>query len=162
VASAALEKLGIREDAARAASRDLFPPSPPGAAPPSPSLQAAVAVERATRLAEQAGSGWVGTEHLLYAIAFDPGSRARRVLVQLDADLAALKRELSCFLEPPKPCRRRRRKGETRRSCSFCGKGPADHVRLVAGPGVWICDECVLLCTDILAGGDAHPNPGLR
>lgn len=34
--------------------------------------------------------------------------------------------------------------------CSFCGK-PQDQVRrLIAGPGVYICDECVQLCTDIM------------
>jgi hypothetical protein len=35
--------------------------------------------------------------------------------------------------------------------CSFCGKASADHVRLIAGPGVYICAECVGLCTEILA-----------
>ncbi|MBE6030657.1 MAG: ATP-dependent Clp protease ATP-binding subunit ClpX [Clostridiales bacterium] len=35
--------------------------------------------------------------------------------------------------------------------CSFCGK-PQDQVRrLIAGPNVYICDECVELCTDIIA-----------
>ncbi|MCT4612829.1 MAG: ATP-dependent Clp protease ATP-binding subunit ClpX [Clostridia bacterium] len=35
-------------------------------------------------------------------------------------------------------------------TCSFCGK-PQDHVRkLIAGPDVFICDECVLLCADII------------
>ncbi|MFV0518080.1 MAG: ATP-dependent Clp protease ATP-binding subunit ClpX [Aminipila sp.] len=35
--------------------------------------------------------------------------------------------------------------------CSFCGK-PQDQVRrLVAGPGVYICDECIELCQDIIA-----------
>ncbi len=34
--------------------------------------------------------------------------------------------------------------------CSFCGKGQ-DHVRrLIAGNGVYICDECVALCADII------------
>ena len=34
--------------------------------------------------------------------------------------------------------------------CSFCGK-PQDQVRkLVAGPGVYICDECIELCTEII------------
>ena len=34
--------------------------------------------------------------------------------------------------------------------CSFCGK-PQDQVRrLVAGPGVYICDECIALCEDII------------
>ena len=36
------------------------------------------------------------------------------------------------------------------RRCSFCGK-PQDAVaKLIAGPGVYICDECVELCNDVL------------
>ena len=34
--------------------------------------------------------------------------------------------------------------------CSFCGKNQDDVRRLVAGPGVYICDECIELCHDIL------------
>ena len=34
--------------------------------------------------------------------------------------------------------------------CSFCGK-PQEQVRkLVAGPGVYICDECIELCSEIV------------
>ena len=34
--------------------------------------------------------------------------------------------------------------------CSFCGK-PQDQVKkLIAGPDVYICDECVALCADIV------------
>jgi ATP-dependent Clp protease ATP-binding subunit ClpX len=36
-------------------------------------------------------------------------------------------------------------------SCSFCGKTQDDVAKLIAGPGVYICDECVLLCDKILA-----------
>lgn len=35
--------------------------------------------------------------------------------------------------------------------CSFCGKGQDDVQRLIAGPGVYICDECVALCNEIVA-----------
>ncbi len=35
--------------------------------------------------------------------------------------------------------------------CSFCGKSQHDVVRLVAGPGVYICNECVDLCDQIIA-----------
>ena len=38
----------------------------------------------------------------------------------------------------------------TNACCSFCGKGKDDDVRLLAGPGVCICNECVKLCYDIL------------
>ena len=34
--------------------------------------------------------------------------------------------------------------------CSFCGKTQAQVKRLVAGPSVYICDECVRLCYDII------------
>jgi len=36
-------------------------------------------------------------------------------------------------------------------TCSFCGKRQDQVRRLIAGPGVWICNECVLLCVEILA-----------
>ncbi|MFA5638133.1 MAG: ATP-dependent Clp protease ATP-binding subunit ClpX [Anaerovoracaceae bacterium] len=40
--------------------------------------------------------------------------------------------------------------------CSFCGK-PQDKVeKLVAGPGVYICDECIELCIDILDEDDQY------
>lgn len=34
--------------------------------------------------------------------------------------------------------------------CSFCGKGQDEVRKLIAGPSVYICDECVDLCNDIL------------
>lgn len=34
--------------------------------------------------------------------------------------------------------------------CSFCGKTADTARRLIAGPGVYICDECVIVCTKIL------------
>jgi ATP-dependent Clp protease ATP-binding subunit ClpX len=34
--------------------------------------------------------------------------------------------------------------------CSFCGKSTEQVAKLIAGPGVYICDECIGLCNDIL------------
>jgi len=34
--------------------------------------------------------------------------------------------------------------------CSFCGKSQKEVKKLIAGPTVYICDECVGLCNDIL------------
>ncbi|MGQ9472448.1 MAG: ATP-dependent Clp protease ATP-binding subunit ClpX [Candidatus Caldatribacteriaceae bacterium] len=34
--------------------------------------------------------------------------------------------------------------------CSFCGKNQAEVKKLIAGPGVYICNECVELCNEIL------------
>ena len=41
--------------------------------------------------------------------------------------------------------------------CSFCGKSQDQVTRLIAGPAVYICDECVELCNHILADELARP-----
>ena len=52
--------------------------------------------------------------------------------------------------------------------CSFCGKSQHEVRKLIAGPTVFICDECVELCMDIireetkssgLKSGDGVPTP---
>jgi ATP-dependent Clp protease ATP-binding subunit ClpX len=35
--------------------------------------------------------------------------------------------------------------------CSFCGKSQEEVRKLIAGPSVYICDECIQLCTEIIA-----------
>ncbi|MBI5527557.1 MAG: ATP-dependent Clp protease ATP-binding subunit ClpX [Deltaproteobacteria bacterium] len=44
-----------------------------------------------------------------------------------------------------------RRRSDTRLSCSFCNKEQRVVRKLIAGPGVYICDECVGLCNEIIA-----------
>ena len=34
--------------------------------------------------------------------------------------------------------------------CSFCGKTQRQARKLIAGPGVYICDQCIDLCNDII------------
>ena len=34
--------------------------------------------------------------------------------------------------------------------CSFCGKSQDEVKKLIAGPSVYICDECIDLCNDII------------
>jgi ATP-dependent Clp protease ATP-binding subunit ClpX len=46
--------------------------------------------------------------------------------------------------------------GKEKLHCSFCGKEQDAVKRLVAGPGVYICDECISLCTEIIADEPAH------
>ena len=41
--------------------------------------------------------------------------------------------------------------GDTQFRCSFCGKSREEVRKLVAGPTVYICDECIDLCNDIIA-----------
>ncbi|MEB3104487.1 MAG: ATP-dependent protease ATP-binding subunit ClpX [Cyanobacteriota bacterium] len=52
--------------------------------------------------------------------------------------------------------------------CSFCGKSQEQVRKLIAGPGVYICDECIDLCNEILdeelaeghgSGGRSAPEP---
>ena len=46
--------------------------------------------------------------------------------------------------------------------CSFCGKSHAEVRKLIAGPGVYICDSCITICKGILdkeLGGDSSPAP---
>ncbi len=45
----------------------------------------------------------------------------------------------------------RQREGGGSLKCSFCGKSQNDVRKLIAGPTVYICDECIELCNDIIA-----------
>jgi hypothetical protein len=57
--------------------------------------------------------------------------------------------------------------------CSFCGKGQNEVTKLIAGPTVFICNECIAICNYMLAGtvpasqppkwsGLQKPTPGAR
>ncbi|HVH64699.1 MAG TPA: ClpX C4-type zinc finger protein [Candidatus Acidoferrum sp.] len=43
--------------------------------------------------------------------------------------------------------------------CSFCGKSKDEVNRLIAGPGVFICDACVALCNQIIGEEPPPPQP---
>ncbi len=45
------------------------------------------------------------------------------------------------------------KENEKQIKCSFCGKKQSQVRRIIAGPGVYICNECVDLCRDILDDG---------
>jgi len=63
----------------------------------------------------------------------------------------------------------KRDSGQTNLTCSFCGKSQKEVKKLIAGPTVYICDECIGLCNDIIAeeiekeeqtyGGENIPKP---
>jgi len=149
-----LEACATLPEAVRAAARELFPGAgEPSRLPPPESAEARGAIRGAEALARRGGCGYVGTEHLLGALALDPGSRARRVLVSLEVSIPAIKKELECYISPAR--QRRRKRGKTAdAACSFCGKPRADSLRLIAGPGVYICAECIGLCNEILAADE--------
>ena len=43
-------------------------------------------------------------------------------------------------------------------NCSFCGRGKDEVRQLIAGPSVFICDECVEICNEILKGDGVVPD----
>ncbi|SDF69539.1 ATP-dependent Clp protease ATP-binding subunit ClpX [Limimonas halophila] len=51
---------------------------------------------------------------------------------------------------------------KTELTCSFCGKSQHDVRKLIAGPTVFICDECVDLCLDIIRDETAETAPVSR
>ena len=46
--------------------------------------------------------------------------------------------------------------------CSFCNKDQNDVRKLIAGPTVFICDECVEVCNDIIADDNRFDSRGTR
>ena len=44
--------------------------------------------------------------------------------------------------------------------CSFCGKSQDEVKKLIAGPSVYICDECIQLCNEIIAEEYGHEEEG--
>jgi hypothetical protein len=158
VGAAILEHLGLTSEAIHDSTQRLFGPTGPARddVPPM-SGEATSALDAAARHALTASPDSpcpeVGTEHLLFVLAFDPGGRARRVLNDLGIDIAAIKRELSCYVTG-NPRRRvgrwKRPAATTGRACSFCGRPEKIAGRLVAGPGVHICGARVALAGQIL------------
>lgn len=57
----------------------------------------------------------------------------------------------------------------TQLKCSFCGKSQEQVKKLIAGPGVYICNDCVELCDEILeevmfepTAGELGPRPSIK
>lgn len=161
VAAATLEQLGVSRDKIRDAGHRLFehPADQAHRGRPVFSAEARSALAAAERLAAErtpaGASVTVTTPQLLAVIAVNPGSRARRVLNDLGVDVADIKRLLHCYINVPRtPFGRRARRGRPGKRqperCSFCGHTSSAERRLVAGPDVWICSECVAVCGEIL------------
>lgn len=161
-AAAVLDRLGVTREKVREASARLFEPAIiAGQAGQERRVvgdgEAEQAVTGARRLAARRGQSQFRTEHLLFCIALDPGSAARRVLDDLDVDPARVKKELDEWVAPVQRRHRRLGKGrDTGRACSFCGC--KDLGPLAAGPGVSICGSCAQTAIEILS---AEPR-GLR
>jgi Clp amino terminal domain, pathogenicity island component/ClpX C4-type zinc finger len=157
VAANVLDRLGVTRERVREVSARLLEPT--GGDSGRRMIgdgEAEQAVSSARRFAASRGQNLARTEHLLFVLALDPGSSARRVLDHLGVDPARVKKELNDQIPPPaKAPRRARRAGKPvrhARACSFCGCDP--HRPIVHGPGVRICRDCIVLATDILGAAD--------
>jgi hypothetical protein len=73
--------------------------------------------------------------------------RKRKTAAEKRPTLDDLKAEL-----PPKP-KKKSSKKEPTLYCSFCGKSQNDVWRLIAGPGVYICNECIAICAEMILDG---------
>lgn len=117
-------------------------------------LVASDLVERLTTLALTCGSADnAAIEHLLER-ARTPG-RLRHLDVsmnQLSADVVVALRQLSfhVVVSDPTPASSQQPVEDEPMSCSFCGKSHREVRVLVSGPRVFICDECIGLCQDIV------------
>ncbi len=149
-----LDQLGVTREKVRAANARLFEPAMIAGDDGRERRvvgdgDAENSLTQARRMAARAGQSQVRTEHLLCVVALDPGSSARCVLNDLDVDVARIKKDLNEYIQPPPRRRHRLGKGRVGRACSFCGCTDPGRP-MVAGPGVWICDECAQLSIDIL------------
>ena len=51
-------------------------------------------------------------------------------------------------------------RGQSGLVCSFCGASQEEVRKLIAGPGVYICDQCIDLCNDIILD-EVEEEPGV-
>ena len=58
--------------------------------------------------------------------------------------------------------RRRRQEPTAQRVCSFCGREQRQVRKLVAGPGVYICDPCIMAAVGVTASGRPAKDPTLQ
>jgi len=154
-AAAVLDRLGVTRDKVRDSAARLFEPTGEGAGRIVGDGEAEATIAQARRFAAGRAQRFVDTQHVLFHIALDPGCAAGRVLTDLGVDRAQVKKDLADMIPPPPRGRTatRVRKGLRGRTCSFCGCGDSNRP-MVAGPGVWICANCVRLSQDILNTGD--------
>jgi ATP-dependent Clp protease ATP-binding subunit ClpA len=125
-------------------------------------------LEIALREALQLGHNYVGTEHVLLAIVREGegvawqalaglglrGKHVRKTVLDILSGTYASPTGGKRLVKPPKEVAA----GEYV-LCSFCGKARPDVEKLISGPGVYICNECVALCDEIIEEERARKAP---
>jgi ClpA/ClpB-like protein len=151
MASNALHRLGVTpEGLTRAAGLSESVPSQLSVTPPPESDAFTRALRSAAWFAAEQGHDYIGTEHVLFVLATDPGSSVRRILEELGVQAADVKRELSQCVGGR--AKKRRRRDRRNCNCSFCGTPNV----LLFGHGVRICQDCARLALELntLQAGD--------
>jgi excisionase family DNA binding protein len=113
----------------------------------------------------QFGGGWKISELALRAFVREQtqGPAAPPAPTGASHPIARALDEALMTLLPQSSGRESRRSGQRRGAhrCSFCGKAQEDVRRLIAGPNlIFICDACVGLCNEILAGVEVRATEG--
>ncbi len=93
-------------------------------------------LDLAVREAKHDQSTHVRSEHLLLALLREGQGVAAKVLAEREVDFEAV----------------RKRVGWAGLGCAFCGRGGLDVGKLIAGPGLYVCDRCVGDATALVAG----------
>jgi predicted DNA-binding transcriptional regulator AlpA len=162
--TAALATIGVDRQGTEADVRAELPSEGPVPEGPAPMTPRAVAVLRAAaHRADTEDSPAVEPRHIALALTESGGvggdvlaSRSGRSGDELTQSLAAAIEAEDA--RPPVSAA----PSPTTMACSFCGKPASVVAKLIAGPGVYICNECVGLCDDILVEegvGSVVPRP---
>jgi ATP-dependent Clp protease ATP-binding subunit ClpA len=126
-------------------------------------------LELALREGLALGHNYIGTEHVLLAITTEPDGLGWKTLAELGLGTKQVRETVMTTLQsyvrgskppPGGPTAARPEPTAADAACSFCGKPSADVNKLVAGPGIYICDECVALCDEIIAGSSKRQAEG--
>ena len=161
---AAAARLNISREAAKAAVSKAVPPGSTDVHGPITFTPRSYKSLRLARgLADADGHPAIEPRHLLVALARESDGVAARVMTELSGQEKEL---LGAALEIALKDEQGRSPVESTPQeefkCSFCGKARPRVKKVIAGPGVFICDGCIGLCNDILREEGMAPQPPLK
>jgi hypothetical protein len=120
--------------------------TPEGRIPFTP--RAKKVLELALREALQLGHNYIGTEHVLLALIRETDGVAWKALERLGQEHKTARVAVLNMMSGYDPAQTD--PSSSAPKCSFCGKERGDVQTIVAGPGVAICNECVVLSAGII------------
>ena len=149
---AAAAQLGIRLAAVEEAIGHLVPAGSGDIAGPIPFTPRAYnTLSLAKDLAAAEGHPSTEPRHLLSAVAREEKGVAASVLTELsELPIDVLVDRLDVALKEEQPRSQVATADSGGFKCNFCGKAQRQVKRLIAGPGIFICDECVHLCNELI------------